>query len=471
MAEMVNDRKVFSLREVMQSIQRTLSGRYATSFWVKAEMNKLNFYAHSGHCYPELLEKEHEKVIAQVRANIWKDDFIRINARFIEILKEPLKDGIKILFLATISFHEVYGLSLNISDIDPAYTLGDLEQEKQETIARLRKENLFDKNKLLRPALLPQRIAIISVETSKGYADFLKVIGQNQWDYHFFHLLFPALLQGEKAVASIRLQLQRIRKVTAHFDMVAIIRGGGGDIGLSCYNNYLLAREIALFPLPVITGIGHATNETVCELIAFQNAITPTKIAEYLLQQFHNFSVPVQQAEEKITDKAQRMVTEEKGKLQSAAKYFRSLAGNQLIQGNHAIREQGRALVQHTRHMLQQQKEQHRATGERLIREAHNLLAKEKEWNRSAGEGLRKGSVLLQQKESAALENMEKNIRNMDPKNVLRRGYSITLLNGRSVRSCNQVKEGDHIKTVLFQGTVISQVQSSHQTDDHEGTN
>ncbi|MDO9028037.1 MAG: exodeoxyribonuclease VII large subunit, partial [Candidatus Roizmanbacteria bacterium] len=268
MPEKVNDKTVLSLLEVTQSIQKTLSERYKSSFWVKAEMNKLNLYPQSGHCYPDLVEKKDGKVIAQMRATLWKDDYIRINNSFQRILKEPLKNGVQILFSAKITFDPAYGLALRIIDIDPSFSLGELEREKQETIERLKKEGIFNKNKEQKLPLLPQRIAIISVETSKGYADFLKIIDENSWGYKFFHFLFPAFLQGEKAIESIGHQLKRIEKVKSHFDVVAIIRGGGGDVGLSCYNNYQLASEVALFPIPVITGIGHATNETVLEMLA-----------------------------------------------------------------------------------------------------------------------------------------------------------------------------------------------------------
>lgn len=227
MPETVNDKQVFSLLEVTKSIQKTLTERYKSSFWVKAEMNKLNYYKQSGHCYPELVEKKDGKVIAQIRSCLWKDDYNRSNNNFLQILKEPLKDGIKILFQAKILFDPAYGLSLLIMNIDPSYTLGDLEREKQETINQLREENIFGRNKILKLPLLPQRIAIISVETSKGYADFLRVIETNPWNYKFFHFLFPSLLQGDKAADSIINQLTRIKKVINHFDVVAVIRGGG----------------------------------------------------------------------------------------------------------------------------------------------------------------------------------------------------------------------------------------------------
>src|SRR5690606_24767693 len=160
-------------------------------------------------------------------------------------------------------------------------------------------------------ALLPQRIAIISVESSKGYADFTHIIEQNPWGYKFFHYLFPSLLQGDNASQSIINQLHRIEKVSHHFDVVAVVRGGGGDVGLSCFNDFALARQIATFPLPVITGIGHATNETVVEMISFFNAITPTKLAEFLIQRFHNFANPVEEAQRKIVDRCRNVLKEE----------------------------------------------------------------------------------------------------------------------------------------------------------------
>ncbi|GAA4311079.1 exodeoxyribonuclease VII large subunit [Compostibacter hankyongensis] len=446
MPEKVNEKTVFSLLEVMRSIQKTLEGRYTSSFWVKAEMNKLNHYSHSGHCYPELVEKREGKVIAQIRSILWKEDYKLIDKRFQQVLNEPLRDGIKILFAARITFDPVYGLTLRITDIDPAYTLGDLEREKQETLMQLKQEGLFGRNKMLSLPLLPQRIAVISVETSKGYADFLRVIDHNPWGYRFFHLLFPALLQGEKAVASIRSQLKRIQKVKHHFDVVALVRGGGGDIGLSCYNSYLLSREIALFPLPVITGIGHATNETVAEMIAFQNAITPTKIGEYLLQRFHNFAVPLRQAEEKIAERAARLLREEKTAFLSLAKYFRSVSRNRLNRYDHELYGQTATLLQQSRFRLQREKEQQAA----------------------AMSGIRRNVALFRQHQSGALEALQRIVTNLDPVNVLRRGYSITRLNGRSVKAQEQVKEGDILETQLFDGGLTSKVTAIRKTDDDE---
>src|SRR5690606_3485466 len=228
MAEIIEDKQVFSLYEVSRSVKKTLENRYQKSYWIKAEMNKLNYYSHSGHCYPELVEKKDGKVIAQTKSTLWSKDYQRINKSFLKLLQEPLKEGIKILFCAKIAFDHVYGFTLHISDIDPNFTLGDLEREKKETIAKLRKEAAFDTNKQLKFPLLPQRIAVISVETSKGYADFRKVLEMNNWNYKFFYHLFPSLLQGDRAADSMIRQLRKIAEVSDDFDVVAIIRGGGG---------------------------------------------------------------------------------------------------------------------------------------------------------------------------------------------------------------------------------------------------
>ena len=295
-----NERKSFTLFEVMQSIQRTIISRYGSTFWVKADMIKLNHYIHSGHCYPDLVEKKNDRTIAQARAIIWKSDYEKINKKFIEITKEPLKDGISIFFLARIGFDPVYNLSITILDIDPVVTLGQLEKERLETINKLKTEKLFNKNKGLTLPLLPQRLAIISVETSKGYSDFMNIINQESDKYKIFTYLFPSLLQGDNAIESLIQALETVERLKHHFDCVLIIRGGGGDIGLSCYNDYELSKTIANFPIPVLTGIGHSTNETVSEMVSFKNTITPTELADFILNHFREFEKRIIASKDKI---------------------------------------------------------------------------------------------------------------------------------------------------------------------------
>ena len=408
------DRKIFSLSQVAKSIQKTLAERYGSAYWVKAEMNKLNHYSHSGHCYPDLVEKRDGKVIAEMRSILWKSDFQVINQRFLEILNEPLKDGVAVLMLVNISFDPIYGMSLRILDIDPSFSLGELAREKQESIARLQKERIFDANKRLKFPVLPKRLAIISVETSKGYADFLKIIDDNPYNYKFEYRLFPALLQGDKAVQSIIEQLYTISNLTEEFDAVAIIRGGGGDIGLSCYNNYDLAKEIATFPLPVLTGIGHSTNETVSEMVAFKNAITPSELADLLIQRFHEFAVPVLEAEEYLKTQIGEYLTEKKMAIEQASRQF------QLASGNLIGIETSKLST---------------------FRSSLQLLARQH---------LRT--------ESKALESLEKQVRLLSPENVLKRGFSLSYQNGEVIKSKHQIDTSVPLVTKLHDGEVKSTI-------------
>jgi exodeoxyribonuclease VII large subunit len=320
-----------------------------------------------------------------------------------------------LLFLAKISFDSAHGLTLHILDIDPDYTLGDLEREKQETIRRMHEEGIFDRNKTLKMPLLPQRIAIISVETSKGYMDFIGKIDSNQWGYRLVYQLFPSLLQGDGMIPALKAQLERIRGMKDDFDVVAIIRGGGGEVGLASYNKYELAKEIAMFPLPILTGIGHITNETVAEMVAYKNLITPTDLAMYVLQSFHDFNAILKQSEQRILFHLKRILNSETMQFQSLANRFRAAAGSVL-----------------QRYLSNLSVLQGRLADKTLWR-----IMNETVW----------------------LNNTEKNVNNMSPKEVMRRGYSITMLNGKAVKNPAQAKSGDTLESLVFEGEIISIVK------------
>lgn len=471
MPERTDERTIFSLSEVAGSIRKTLAERYTSSFWIKAEMNKLNLYPQSGHCYPDLVEKKEGKIVAEMRSTIWKEDYSRINGNFLRVLREPLKDGISVLLNAKITFSPVYGLSLTIFDIDPSYSLGELEKEKQATIARLRAEGVFLLNRSLSMALLPKRIAVISVETSKGYADFVKIIDNNEWGYAIFHMIFPALLQGDQAVPSILSQLERIRRVRRHFDAVAIIRGGGGDIGLTCYNAFELARAIALFPIPVITGIGHSTNDTVAEMVACRNAITPTELADFLIQRFHNFSVPVAKARETIVAESRRILRQEQSTVMNTARIFRSVTGSALQANNHSVGKLVRALRHHTTSLLRLSNERH------IVRARESILASATQLARIhrqrigfAGTSLAASTGNRIREQVQAVGNLETSTRLLDPMRVLNRGYSITRCNGKALRSVADVAPGSVLTTLLADGTVTSVANETSNISNDERT-
>ncbi|MGE5424964.1 MAG: exodeoxyribonuclease VII large subunit [Syntrophothermus sp.] len=432
----INKKTIYSLLEVTKSIRKTISERYQKIYWVKAEMNRLNYHPQSGHCFPALVEKAGGKVIAEMKGIIWRDDYVRINTMFLKVLKEPVKDGITILFAARISFDPVHGMSLGIIDIDPSYSLGELEREKNETILRLREEHLFEKNKQLTLPVLPKRLAVISVQTSKGYADFLNVIDKNPYGYKFFHMLFPAVLQGEKAVETILSQLNKVIKVKHHFDAVAIIRGGGGDIGLNCYNQYELAAGIAAFPLPVLTGIGHSTNETVAEMVAHKNAITPTELADFLIQQFHEFAVPVQQSRIRIPELAERLLERENNSLVQNGRFLKSVTASHLVSNRGNIDNQRGKLISETIFFIKSSHEKRKSS----ITEINKKLP------------------LIIQYHLNQVEHMEQKTSLLDPVNVLKRGFSITYFDGKSLKSAEDVKKGDEVITRLASGIIKSTI-------------
>jgi len=412
---MDGERKIFSLSDLARSLRSVIERNYSGTYWVKAEIAKLNHYPRSGHCYPDLVEKTGEQVVAQMRATLWAGDYKLINQKFIEVTGESLSEGMAILFQTSVTYHPVYGLSLQIQQIEPSFTLGQMAYEKQKTIERLRAEGIFDRNKTLEMPLLPRRLAVVSVETSKGYHDFLKILAGYQDRFTNWHKLFPALLQGDKAVESLTAQLRLIKKKAHLFDMAAIIRGGGGDVGLNCYDHYTLSREIANFPIPVITGIGHATNETISEMVAWQNKVTPTDVAYFVVSRFAEFDSRIQAALSVISTRSQQTLSSEKQRLMRSAGYLKSFSTK-------ALQKDRMVLI--------------------------SLL-----------NGLQNSASRFLEKEGRELVYLDAKINLLRPEAILKRGFSITLLNGKSIKSENELKPGDRITTRLMQGSIESIVQ------------
>jgi exodeoxyribonuclease VII large subunit len=469
MPEIIAGKKAFSLYEVSESIRKVIAERYTSRFWVKAEMNKLNHYSKSGHCYPELLQKDKDKIVAEFRAVLWRPDYARINAQFMQRIHEPLRDGIKILFETSISYDAQYGITLRIHDIDINYTIGDLEAEKQASIALLQEQGIFAKNKSVAHPLLPRRIAIISVDTSKGYADFIQIITAKKESFTLFHMLFPALLQGDKAVASIIEQLERIRKVASHFDLVAIIRGGGGEVGLTCFNHYELAKRIATFPLPVYTGIGHATNETVCEMVSHFNGITPTKVAEHILEQFEIFEQETRNAEHTICSIARQIISNQKKEIHLTSRLLQQSAVRHTTLANENMHTLKARMVQANRfHALNEQRTLQ--TCSVLLKKSIDARVHEQRtFLDHTISHLPKHTEQVMRQQQEKLAQQERLVSMLDPRNTLKRGYSITTKNGKAVHTFEELKPGDLVSTQLYEGTITSIVQQSHT--DEQNTN
>jgi exodeoxyribonuclease VII large subunit len=476
---MSSDRQIFTLKQVASSIKKTMEQRYQQHYWVKAEMHKLNLFP-SGHCFPELLQKEQGKIVAQMSASIWSHNYQRINKRFVEIVKEPLRDDSTFLMQVKIVFHEIYGFSLQILDIDPNYALGELQKERQETLLRLQHENIINLNQSLPFPLLPKRIAIISAEASKGLSDFKKVIDSNPWNYQFFTFLFQAYLQGDQAVVSIQEQLKKIEKVKAHFDVVVIVRGGGGEVGLSCYNHYELCKAITTFPLPILTGIGHSTNLTVAEMVAHRNAITPTELGDYLIQSFHDFAVPLKDAIKSIRNFAKSCLEQSKKELNSEVKLFKNVTFQQLNRTKDSLISRSASMKSNTKYQLHREQEYLITSHKSINKSVKTLLIIHSNRVTSTSEKIGKHSLFALkttrirlesiyelisktiwstlQVHDRKLEQATHSIKQMDPIQVLKRGYSITTVNGKTLSDTESIEQGMTIFTKTFFGEIESEV-------------
>lgn len=422
----MQERKIFALSKLSKAIERVINTHCSSVVWVKAEIVKLNYYPHSGHAYPDLVEKRHGKIVAEMRGSIWKSQFNSINKKFREVLQEDLKDNMTVVLQAQVTYHSLYGLSLNITDIDPEYSLGELAKQKAETIKRLKEEKLFTANKQHALPDLPKTIAIISVESSKGYQDFLNVIQHNPWGYRYHLKLFPAILQGDRAITTITRQLEIIKKYTKVFDAVAIIRGGGGEIGLSCYDDYRLAKNIASFPIPVLTGIGHSTNQTVSEIVSYQSFITPTKIAEFLLQEFHNFFFPIRENLDRLKHLIRRSFEREQAGLKESTRLLKSLSKWNLEKNHNKLQQLKLGLHLHTKTILEREK--------------------------------------------VDLKGFATNIRLLSPENLLKKGYSISRVNGKLVQDIATIQTEDLLVTQVHGGIIRSKIESAEPTPDHKET-
>jgi exodeoxyribonuclease VII large subunit len=455
--------KYYSLSQIATSLQSVIRSKYTAQYWIKAEIVKLNYYPKSGHCYPDLAEKNQGQIKAQMRGIIWSRDYFRINAEFVKLAGKKLSDGMEILFRARPEFHPVHGLSLMITEISVEFVMGQMARERQLNLERLKKAGLFNRNKQLEFPLLPQRIAIISVETSKGFHDFINIIDNNSRGYKFFRMLFPALLQGDGAVESIMQQLARIRRVRHHFDLVAIIRGGGGDVGLSCYDNYELASEVAAFELPVITGIGHSTNETLVEMVSHYNPITPTDLAYFLQQQFDNQAVHQDELRRSLTERSSGRLKEEENALEHLSRKVQDTAGLILLEQKHQLSGTSRQIRHRSLLLLQEQRML-------LARTRNQLTAASTRFVQGTNARLELLQAKLQPASKNKLEREELRLRHylekidlMKPENLLKKGYSITLYKGAPLKNATGLKAGEVITTKLLRGEIESEITKVHK--------
>ena len=401
-----------TLFELNNLIKSKLETHLAPNYWVIAEISELRLNQ-KGHCYMELVEKENNFIQAKIRANIWSYTYRTLSSQFEQATSTSLKPGIKVLFNLSVNFHEVYGLSLTVNDIDPNYTIGERSRLKEETIQRLQKEDLIDKNKQLELPLVPQKIAIISSESAAGYGDFMNQLNNNNRFYHFQTKLFQAMMQGNEAVVSIRTSLKEIYESEISFDAVVIIRGGGAQADLDCFDTYELARAISLFPLPVLTGIGHERDQTVADSVAHTSLKTPTAVAEFLISGMGRFDDLLHEYLYKIEKVCEAKLIIEQQHLQYLSNQIRQSAQQILTTDNHQLEQKSLTLRYVSKRYLERQQ--------------------------------------------AQITTLDKQLNLIDPATILNRGYSITLKNGKSVVN-QQVEIGDLLETRTLNKNIQSEV-------------
>lgn len=411
-----------SLSEILEQVRETLGREFPDSYWIVAEILELH-ENRNGHCYLELIEKssENDTMLARARGTIWASRYSMLRPFFETTTGTRLRSGIKLLCKASLEFHSQYGFSLNITDIDPSYTLGDLARKKQEVIRKLREDGVMEMNRELPFPAVPQRIAVISSETAAGYGDFMESIRNNSHGFQFFTRLFPAVMQGDEAPRSITGALDRIYEAELEFDCVAIIRGGGSKADLESFNHYDLAYFITQFPIPVITGIGHERDESVADMVAARALKTPTAVAEFLVDQLLAFEFRLSALYDQL-----------------------ALSVKGIVQVHSAALDRFRNdLVHYSREFLERRKEKVRQEGLLLGRGVAGLVT-------------RKRDHLTLLETRTALVN---------PVNILKRGYSMTMLDGKVVVRSRDVKPGDILDTRLYQGTVRSKAVKTNDQD------
>jgi len=480
----------FTLKQVAESIRKTIAERYSRTYWVTAEMHKLNA-TRKGHCYPELVQKEDESIVVEMRGTIWKQNFERIQQKFFEIVKEPIHDGMELLFHVKITYHPLYNIGLEIIDIDPNYTLGALQRERQETLERLNREGILNRNQNLEMALVPKRLAIISQADSKGYSDFVTLLNGHPKRYHFNTFLFEATLQGDAAITSIQSQLKRIEKVKHHFDAVVIIRGGGGEIGMHCYNNYELAKAIATFPLPVLTGIGHSTNLTVCEMIAFRNGITPSDMAYFLLSIFEELDAPLDEILIKLPrqirhfmqltgnqftqltrtfqQEVQNALHQEKNTFLNAVKDFEFRVKHKMTHSSQVLAELRNQIRSSSSYLFETQKTKLENKANLLQIHGRSVLNTSKQAVNQQETQLVRLLPRIVEAESAKLEQAERHLKLLDPINILQRGFAIVTNKNGVLSAKNLTQKGEELKVVTEAQELKATVKSSSPPS--EGTN
>ena len=435
-----------SLLELNIIIQNAINDALPKKYWVRAEMSDVRVNASSGHCYLEFIEKDEKtgQIIAKARGVIWTRTFQMLKAYFEAETGRTFTSGLKILVNVSVEFHEVYGYSINVHDIDPSYTLGDMVKRRKEIIRRLQEEGIFELNRQLPFPTLPQRIAVITSPTAAGYEDFLAQLAGNEYGFNFYIKLFPAIMQGEKTEESVIASLDMIFPVSNLFDVVVIIRGGGSTSELSSFDSYPLAANCAQFPLPVITGIGHERDDTVIDMVAHTRMKTPTAVASFLIESMAREAAKLKEMEQVVCDNVIAHITHEKYVLQTLmAKLPVTVKGHIERHRNHlnAMTVNLSALPQGIRHRF----ETLDILPSRILRAVDAFISRRTTTLSDMPSRLRRASGNMLSERLQVVELKEQYIKMTSPEYILKRGYTLTFKDGKIIKSSIGLAVGDEI--------------------------
>ena len=410
---MMNEPQHITLRELQRRVKTVLEGQFALPVWVSAEISDLKVN-YSGHCYLELVEKGGDNGVptAQARAVVWRSQYPRIAAYFEAETGQRLAPGLKILAKVLVSYHELYGFSLQITDIDPSYTLGDLERQRQQTIAQLQQDGVWEMNREVAMPTVVQRVAVVSSVNAAGYQDFCKELEKSP--YRFEVTLFDAFMQGEAAEQSIIDALCRVADRMEEFDAVVMIRGGGSRSDLNCFNAYRLCSYVAQFPLPVITGIGHDKDTSVADMVAHTALKTPTAVAGWLVERMSGIDGWLDGAALQLHDGVLRLTRREQLHLEELAGDLRHLPAGLLRQRGLELENRNEAFRQAVEMFLRQQR-QHLGTTAELTE-------------------------------------------SRSPRHILRMGFAVVRSEGRIVRSADGTAPGQRLEIEVADGRFAAEV-------------
>jgi exodeoxyribonuclease VII large subunit len=402
-----------TLSQLNYMVSEEMKDAFPEAYWVMAETSDVRLNK-NGHCYLEFIEKKESDnhIIAKARGYIWATTYQLLKPYFEAKTGQSFVSGLKVLVKVSVDFHPVYGYGLSVLDIDPTYTLGDMQRHRQEILNRLEKEGVLSLNKELEMPEIPQRIAVITSPTAAGYEDFNNHLMHNKQGLVFYPHLFPAVMQGEQTEKSIIAALDTIYKNIESFDVVVIIRGGGATSDLASFDSYALASNCAQFPLPIITGIGHERDDTVLDFISNYRAKTPTAVADYLVTRLEETANDLTECQSDIIYAGRRM-------LDSATEKLRQLIRYLPIQAHNNIEQQYRLLD-------------------------------------SIKINLQKSGKQFILQEETQLKEKESFLKLSSPQYILSRGYSITLKDGKAVKSAQSLQKGDTIETILAEGKIVS---------------